>query len=99
MALGITVSKQNGLVELKNLRFNYNRLQVPVERMRLNIPFVDERHQAISQMIEIGEVQNVESLALHNAEPLLDLIHPRTLDRQKEAHKGLNGGSLFKQTT
>ena len=38
-------------------------------------------------MIEVGEIENAQSFALHNTEPLLNLVHPGTVDREKEANE------------
>src|SRR5258708_32199378 len=53
-------------------------------------------------MIQVGEVTDSESLPLENAEPLLDLVHPRAMHWQKVAHKagmgrepGLNQSPLM----
>ncbi len=59
------------------------RLGGPVERMRMGIPFSDEGHQALCQTIEVREIADTQPLTLHNAKPLLDLVHPRTVHRQK----------------
>lgn len=58
----------------------------------MSVPFGDEGHQAISQMSAIGEVTDLKPLALHNAEPLLDLIHPGTMCWQKVTEKAGMGG-------
>jgi hypothetical protein len=55
--------------------------------MCVSVPLSDEGHQAISELIAVGEVKDAQSFPLQNAEPLLNLIHPRTVDRHKEAHK------------
>jgi len=51
--------------------------------MRVSVPLSDKVYQTTSQMIEIGEVKDMEPLALQNDETLLDLSHPRTVDRQR----------------
>src|SRR6266566_2789228 len=38
-------------------------------------------------MIQVGEVTDAQPLALHNAEPLFDLVHPGAVDRQKPTDK------------
>ncbi len=51
------------------------------------VPLRNKGHQAFCQAVEIGEVENAEPLALQDAEPLLRLVHPRAMGRQKEADK------------
>jgi len=61
----------------------------------MSVPFGDEGHQVISQMSAIGEVTDLKPLALQNAEPLLDLVHPGTMCRQKVTEKaGMSGRNL-----
>jgi hypothetical protein len=55
--------------------------------MSVRIPFCDKGQQSLGEMIQVREIADVQPLALHNAEPLLNLIHPRRVDRQKEAHE------------
>jgi len=55
--------------------------------MRLSIPFGDICHEPLSQVIQVGEVADVQPLALENAQPLLYLIHPGTMHGQEVAHK------------
>jgi hypothetical protein len=51
------------------------RLGGPVERMRMDISFSDEGHQAFCQTIEVREIADAQPLTLHNTKPLLDLVH------------------------
>lgn len=53
--------------------------------MCISVPFSHERHQAISQLIETGEVKDTQPFALYDAEPLLHLIHPRAMRREEVA--------------
>ena len=53
----------------------------------MRIPFGDKGHQALGQVIQISEVTDAEPLALEDAEPLLDLIHPGAMHRQKPTDK------------
>jgi hypothetical protein len=53
----------------------------------VSIPFGDEGHQALGEMREIREITDVEPLALQDAEPLLDLVHPGTMGWQEMANK------------
>src|SRR6266487_3809196 len=55
--------------------------------MRMRIPFGDKGQQALGEVIQIREVENTESFALEDAKPLLDLVHPRTVDRHKETNE------------
>ena len=51
--------------------------------MGMRIPFGNKGHQSSSQMIHISELAHTQPLALHNAEPLLPLIHPGAMRGQK----------------
>ncbi len=51
----------------------------------MGIPFRDEGHQAFCQTIEVREVADAQPLALQNAKPLFDLVHPGAMRRQKVA--------------
>ena len=53
-----------------------SRFGRPVEGMSMRIPFGDKSHQPFSKMIQGSPVTDAQTLALDNAEPLLDLIHP-----------------------
>ncbi len=53
----------------------------------MSIPFSNKGHQALCQVMEIGEIAELESFALHYAEPLFDLIHPGAMCWQKVANK------------
>ncbi len=53
----------------------------------MSIPFSHKGHQAFCQMTQVREIADAQPLALQNAEPLRDLIHPLTVDGQKEAHE------------
>src|SRR5436305_5709684 len=53
----------------------------------MGIPFSNEGHQTFCQMMEIGEIAELESLTLHDAEPLLDLVHPGAMYWEKVADK------------
>jgi hypothetical protein len=55
--------------------------------MSRRIPFRDKGHQPFSQVIQSGEVADAQPLALHKAEPLFDLVHPRAMHRQKPTDK------------
>src|SRR5947208_16297407 len=55
--------------------------------MSMRIPFRDKGQQPLSQMIQVSEVADAETFALQNADPLLELIHPGTVHRQKPADK------------
>jgi hypothetical protein len=55
--------------------------------MCLSIPFNDKGHQAISEVIKVGEVEDAQPLPLQNTEPLLHLVHPRAVDRHEEKRK------------
>lgn len=55
--------------------------------MSILVPFRDKGHQALSQMIQVGEIADTQPLALHKAEPLFDLVHPRAMHRQKPTDK------------
>jgi hypothetical protein len=63
------------------------RLGRPAEQMRLSIPFGDICHELLSQVIQVGEVANTQPLALENAQPLLQLVHPGTMHGQRVAHE------------
>ncbi len=51
----------------------------------MGIPFSHKGHQAFCQLIQVRKIADAQSLPLQNAEPLLNLIHPRTVDGYKEA--------------
>src|SRR6266516_3984783 len=55
--------------------------------MRMRIPFCDKSQQSLGQVIEGGEIENTEAFVLQDAKPLLDLVHPGTVDRHKETDK------------
>lgn len=55
--------------------------------MRLSIPFGNIRHEPLSQVIQGSEVADTQPLALHNAKPLLHLIHPGTMHGQEVTHE------------
>ena len=59
------------------------RLGGPVEGMGLSVPFRDKGHQPFCQMIQVGEVTEMESFALEHAEPLFDLVHPGTMHEMR----------------
>ena len=59
--------------------------------MRVGVPFEHKGHQSISSLCEAGKVGNAESFPLEDTEPLLHLIHPRTMDRRKMADKARMG--------
>ncbi len=61
-----------------------SRFGRPVERMSMRIPFHNKGHQPFSQVIQVSEVADTQPLALHNAEPLFDLVHPRAMHWQKQ---------------
>src|SRR5712692_1194786 len=62
------------------------RLEGPVKRVRVSVPFCDEGQQALSQLIQVSEVADAEPLSLQKTEPLLYLVHPGAMHRQKKAH-------------
>jgi hypothetical protein len=43
----------------------------------MSVPLLNEDHQALSQVIQIREVADTKPLVLENAEPSLDLVHPK----------------------
>lgn len=51
--------------------------------MRIGIPFSHKGYQAFCQMIQVSEIADPQLLALQNAKPLLDLVHPGAMRRQK----------------
>lgn len=59
------------------------RLGRPVERVSDLIPFCDELVKLGLQVIEIVEINNSQSFATQDREPLFDLVHPRAVDRRK----------------
>ena len=68
------------------------RLFCPLEGMGHFVPFLDERHQSFCQVGFVLEVGDAESFALEDAEPLLDLVHPRAMDwRMMEREPGVFG--------
>jgi hypothetical protein len=56
------------------------RLGRPIERMSMCIPCRNKSHQPWRGLIQVGEVADTQPLALHNAEPLFDLVHGRSID-------------------
>jgi hypothetical protein len=59
------------------------------------IPFPDERLQFCAQMVFGLEVDDAQTFALQNAEPLFDLIHPRAMHgREVEDESGMVGYPL-----
>ncbi len=63
------------------------RLFLPWEGVGDLVPLVDERVESFGQMSFVLEVGDAEPLALQDAEPLFDLIHPRTVDRWMVEHE------------
>ena len=53
----------------------------------MSVPFSHEGHQALGQMTKIGKVADLKPLALHDAEPLFDLIHPGAMRWQEMANE------------
>ena len=51
------------------------------------IPFCNKGHQPLRQMLLVRKIGNPQAFALQDREPLLDLIHPRTMDGWKVQHK------------
>lgn len=74
------------------LRHDFSgRFGRPVERMCMSIPLRDKGHQLSSQVIQVSEVADTQPLALHNAEPLLDLIHSGAVHRHLRPRARLKG--------
>ena len=46
------------------------------------IPFLDKTVQPLGQVDFVRKIGNGQALALQDAEPLLDLIHPRAMHRR-----------------
>jgi hypothetical protein len=63
----------HGRCLVHNLRHGFRG---PVEGMRLLIPFTDELVKLRAQVVFRCEISNAQPLALQDAEPLFDLIHP-----------------------
>ena len=57
----------------------------PVERVSDLVPLFDEREDLGLEIREVGEVWGAQSLALQDREPLLNLVHPRAMNR-REVH-------------
>src|SRR5271157_6046462 len=55
--------------------------------MRGFIPFGYESHQPLGQFLLAGEIHDPQSLPPGDAEPLLHLVHPRTMDRRMRKDK------------
>src|SRR6266496_4517708 len=55
--------------------------------MSIGIPFRDKGHEPLSQVIQVGEIADTKPLALYDTEPLIDLVHPGTMHRNKVAHE------------
>lgn len=54
------------------------------------VPFSNERVKFVFEIGEVSEVRRRESLSLQNREPLLDLIHPGTVDgREMKTEAGM----------
>ena len=51
------------------------------------IPFCNKGHQPLRQMLLVRKIGHPQAFALQDREPLLDLIHPRTMDGWKVQHK------------
>ena len=51
-------------------------LGCPFERMSSVVPLFDVEIDFVAQILDRGEVWDLETLALEDAEPLLDLVHP-----------------------
>ena len=64
-----------------------HRLGAPLERMSHLIPLRDERLQPLRQRRLVGEIGDPQPLPLQDAEPLLDLIHPRAMHRRVMEHE------------
>src|SRR6516162_3055935 len=54
----------------------------PAKPVRAVVPLLHKRVQAVREFFLVGEVGDAQSLALQNAEPLFDLIHPRAMHRR-----------------
>src|SRR5258708_7045194 len=63
----------------------------PIKGMRVEVPIVDKGNESIRQLGQASKVRNAESLALQNTKPLLDLVHPGTMDWRKMADKARMG--------
>jgi len=48
----------------------------PVEWVCSRVPLRNKSLQSFSQRLFVGKISNTQTLALENAEPLLNLIHP-----------------------
>src|SRR5215217_2039955 len=59
------------------------RLGSPAKRMRDLIPLGDELGQALGQLVQPGEVGVAQPLALEDAKPLFDRVHPRAVYRRE----------------
>ena len=57
-----------------------DRLGRPFERMSYLVPLVDVEIDFVSQVFDGCKVWDFESFALEDAEPLLNLVHPRTVN-------------------
>src|SRR5262249_49659460 len=51
----------------------------PFERMRGFVPLLDKQHDLRLEVMDILEVRYSQLLAMEDSEPLLDLVHPRTM--------------------
>ncbi len=66
----------------------------------MGIPFLNEGQESLGWLIEARKVTDTESLVLENAEPLLDLVHPRAMHRRKvTAEAGMSGQPSLNLTT
>jgi hypothetical protein len=58
-----------------------HRLRGPVEWVRVLIPFLDALFDLGTQVICGVNIHDTQALALKDAAPLFDLMHPRTMPR------------------
>ena len=75
------------------------RIFLPLEGMGDLVPLFDERVESFGQMGLVFEVGDAKPLALQDAKPLFDLVHPRTVDWWMMEHEprmfGQPGLNLF----
>ena len=57
----------------------------PAEGMSDLVPFINECEQLVLEFLKAGEIRRHEPFALQDGEPLLDLVHPGTMDG-REVH-------------
>lgn len=53
----------------------------------MRIPFRNKGHQPLGEVVQVREVADAQPLTLHQAEPLLDLVHPGAMNWKKPTDK------------